>query len=494
MARQNEKTESFGPKAPYFMEDTICALATPPGESALSLIRISGKRAFEAGRRLCPFLPRKIQSHRIYFGRLIHPKTAEYLDEVLVSCFQKGRSFTGEESMEISCHGSAFICSSILEALTGLNVRLAEKGEFSYRAFMNGKMDLVQAEHVLGLIQSRSPKARAQALRGLGGKVSLHLKLLEEKLLKLLSNMEADIDFSDQDIKPFSEKQQKKFLREIQQDLESALKGFEQGRINKEGFCFLLLGAPNAGKSSLFNCFAREEKAIVTKQAGTTRDVLSLRFLLQQREFCVKDTAGFRKAPDPVEQKGMEKALKEAEQADLLVFLVESALPLRPDSFFGLQKLDPKKIILLFSKSDQLSLSERRQFLKQAKTFLIKEKNKTKGAFKQSFSSCLTQITSSKNVLWLSSRSKEGIESFQNFLHKKSEVSIGDIFYSTARQQRALKEIKGFLTKAEKLENASPEFRVFELQSALSVLYRLLGKEYDEEVIKQIFQEFCIGK
>ena len=345
MARQNTKTQSFGFKALYFMEDTICALATPPGESALALIRISGSRAFEAGRKLCPFLPPKIKSHHIYFGRLAQPETGKALDEVLVSCFQKGRSFTGEESLEISCHGSAFICSSILEALTSINVRLAEKGEFSYRAFMNGKIDLVQAEHVLELIQSRSEKAREQALRGLTGKVSLYLKLLEKKLLRLLSNMEASIDFSDQDIKPFSEKQQNSLLKDIQKDLDLALKGFEQGRINKAGFCLLLLGAPNAGKSSLFNRFAREERAIVTELPGTTRDILSLSLLLKQREFCVKDTAGFRKDPDPVEQKGMQRALEEAEKADLLVFLVESALPLKIESFFGLQNMPADKTI-----------------------------------------------------------------------------------------------------------------------------------------------------
>ncbi len=473
-------------------EDTICALATPPGEGAISLIRVSGKKAFEISRKLCPFLPSKIKSHSIYFGTLVHPETKKALDEVLVFCFEKGRSFTGEESFEISFHGSSFIAEALLEALRVGGARLAEKGEFSYRAFMNGKMDLIQAESVLGLIQSRTPKAHVQALKGLKGGNSLRLKTLEEKLLKLISHLSASIDFSDQEIEPFSRKQQKILLKEIKQEIILTLKSFEQGRINKEGFSVLLSGAPNAGKSSLFNCLLEEEKAIVTEEPGTTRDILSARILLNQREFCLKDTAGFRKNPDSVEKKGIEKALEEIKHADICLFLVESLLPLNPESFFGLQKMDPGKTFMVFSKSDKLSLRERDKLLQIATSFL-KENFQKSTAESSVFSTYQPKF---KEVLWLSSHTGEGVSVLKEFLHKKSEKGAFDSFLFTPRQGTALKKIKHFLELAEKLleQNASPEFTIFELQSALSVLYKLSGKEYNEDVIKQVFKEFCIGK
>ena len=466
-------------------KDIICALATPPGEGAVALIRLSGKGAFKVGRNCCPFLPEKIKSHHIYFGTFKHPESKEALDEVLVFCFEEGRSFTGEESIEISCHGGVYLSSVILEALVSAGARMAEKGEFSYRSFMNGKMDLLQAESVLELIQSRSPKAHRQAMRGLKGALSTELSLLEKNLLKLLSHLEASIDFSDQEIEPFSWEQQQAALEEIQKRVIKIVKGFQQGRINREGFSVILLGAPNAGKSSLFNCLIQEDKAIVTKHPGTTRDILSARLLLNQREFCLKDTAGFRESPDIVEKKGIEKVFEELSHSDLCLFLVEGSLPFEEQSVFGLEQLDESKTIVVFSKSDRLGSSEKKLFLEKFICFC-----EEKEAIKK-FSEKVQQ-----QPLWLSSRTGEGIEELKETLSRKSEREIGEVFLSTPRQRESLEKMNSFLDQAKILfdKKASPEFIAFELQSALSVLYGLLGKEYNEEVIQQIFKEFCIGK
>ena len=498
-------------------KDVICALATPPGEGALALIRLSGKGAFEISRKLCPFLPKKIKSHYIYFGTFLHPENRKALDEVLVFCFEKGRSFTGEESVEISCHGGLFLSSLILDAFVAAGARLAERGEFSYRSFMNGKMDLIQAESVLDIIQSRSPKAHRQAVRGLKGGVSDWLKVLEKKLLKLLSHLEASIDFSDQEIELLSITQQKFLLEEIRQEVKSGIKGFHQGRINREGFSVILLGAPNAGKSSLFNHLIQEDKAIITQYPGTTRDILSARFLLNQREFCLKDTAGFRKNPDPVEKKGIEKVSEEIGNSELCLFLVESALPLREKCFFGLEKLDADKTFIVFSKSDQLSSTKKELFLKEVYSYLDKKniavdslvftedftkvfkKEKTKEGFlkkSRKVKSGIETNQAGKNFWWISSHTGKGIESLKQIFYKKSERESGEIFLSTPRQGEALKKISIFLSQASELLNkeASPELTAFELQSALFALYELLGKEYNEEVIRQIFKEFCLGK
>jgi len=480
-------------------EDIICALATPPGEGALSIIRVSGKGSFKLSRKLCPFLPQKIISHRIYFGTLLQPKTKKILDEALVFCFKKGRSFTGEESVEFSLHGGGFTSSLVLDTLIEIGARLAKRGEFSYRAFMNGKIDLLQAENILHLIQSRSPKAHSQALRGLKGQMSKHLKSLEKKLLLLLSHLEASIDFSDQNIEPFSIKEQNQLLTDIKKEVIDLLNGFEQGRINREGFSVILIGAPNAGKSSLFNHLIKEDKAIVTKTSGTTRDILSARFLLHQREIFLKDSAGLRKTPNLIEKKGIEKTSKELKNSDLVLFLIECGSPIKEQSFFYLDKLDKEKTIVAFSKADLLKPEDRKHFLKEILSVLKKKSLtiKPKTFFLQDYKKSKFKNLSENDFLWLSSFSKEGVKKeLKKTLLECSEKEKGEIFISSIRQYKNIKEIKKYILEAKKLLNKQsfPELIAFELQSALFSLYQLLGKEYNEEVIKQIFEEFCLGK
>ena len=455
--------------------DTICALSTPPGEGALSLIRMSGPASFKIARKLCPFLPAKIQSHRLYFGPIQHPKNQKPLDSGLVSCFQKGRSFTGEESVEFNCHGGQFISQSLLSALTGAGARIAKKGEFSYRAFMNGKMDLIQAESVLALIKSRSQVSQTQALSALKGSLSQRLTILEQKLLRLLSHIEASLDFSEEDISPFPAEEQKKWLKEIKAEVIHLLRGFEQGLINHEGFSILLLGAPNAGKSSLFNHLLEEDKAIVTPLPGTTRDILSASLLWQGREFTLKDSAGFRPHPDPVEKEGIKKAKAEIDKASLVLFLVESHLPLKKESFLGLKELDGQKTVICFSKADLLSDKEQRnKLLDQSKAF-----------FHQHCES-----------LWLSAHTGEGVAQLKALCFNRSEKTQGEDFLSTPRQGQALKNISRFLHKAEKVlkEKGSLDLVAFELREGLSHLQQLTGRQYNEEVISGIFKEFCLGK
>ena len=533
------------PKSFFFPreKETICALATPPGEGALSLIRLSGPSAFKIARRLCPFLPAKIKSHRVYFGRVLHPQTRKVLDESLVTCFEKGRSFTGEESVEFSCHGGSFMAQNVLSALSVAGAKTAQRGEFSYRAFMNGKMDLIQAESILSLIKSRSPAGHAQALSALRGGLSKKLKVLEQKLLRLLSHIEASLDFSEEDISPLSTKEQEKALKEIKLDLAHLLKGFEQGLINREGFSILLLGAPNAGKSSLFNYLLGEDKAIVTKQAGTTRDILSASLLWQGREFTLKDSAGLRSNPDPIEKEGIKKAKEEMKKANLLLFLVESQWPLNPESFFGLNptgfeqgkgvalgdsltsqvdkkhekanqtSIDKQKLLLCFSKADLLpSKKQRDKMLNQIshKTGLQTDRHRSlhcaidcdsmprKDATLGGFSASKEKPSNKTSIgaLWLSTHTGEGIESLKKLCFKRSEKEHGESFLSTPRQGQALKHISYFINKTEKLLNqkGSPDLVAFELREGLSHLQQLTGQQYNEEVIKGIFKEFCLGK
>ena len=470
-------------------EDTICALATPPGQGALALIRVSGKQAFAVTRKLCPFLPKPkdIISHRIYFGSLFSLDKKDPVDEVLTSCFVNGKSFTGEESTEISCHGGKFIAKEILDNLVSAGARLAERGEFSYRAFMNGRIDLIQAESILQLIDSRSPVSHQQALKSLKGEISSELKTLEKDLLKLLAFVEAGIDFSDQDISLVSIEEQLKLLEKIQGKTQQWIKNFQQGKINREGFSILLMGATNSGKSSLFNCLIGESRAIVTHHPGTTRDVLESSLLFNQREFRLKDTAGFRESSDPIEQLGLKKVLGEIKSSHLLLFLVDGSQTVNKKSFLGLDQITKEqKLLLVFSKSDLISsVEDRKKQEKTAETLLqeILLKHDAK-------------IEVCQKPIWISSKNKEGIEPLKNIFCLVSETEVGEVFLSNSRHLSAIEEIKSFLDKAKSLleKKSSPEFIAFELQSALKILYKMTGQEYNEQVVEQIFKEFCLGK
>ena len=464
-------------------KDTICALATPPGQGALALIRVSGKKAFEITRKLCSFLPnsKDIVSHHIYFGTFVSFEERSLIDEVLVSCFAEGKSFTGEESTEISCHGGSFVTKAILDNLVSAGTRLANRGEFSYRAFMNGRIDLMQAESVLQLIESRSPVSHQQALRILKGEMSLKLKQLEQDLLKFLAFVEAGIDFSDRDISMVSSEEQLGLLRKIQKTVEQWVKSCQQGKINREGFSILLMGAANSGKSSLFNCLVGESKAIVTEYPGTTRDVLECSLLFNQREFCLKDTAGFRESSDPIEQLGLKKVLEEIKSSHLLLFLVDGSSEIKASSFLGLDKKEKdQKILLVFSKSDLVSsVEDKKKQEEKVKDFLLKQ-----------------ELNLCEEPIWISSKTKEGVENLKKIFCSVSETEAGEVFLSNNRHLSAMEQIKIFLNKAEELlkKDSSPEFIAFELQSALKVLYEMTGQEYNEQVVEQIFKEFCLGK
>ena len=463
-------------------QDTIGALASPPGTGAIALIRISGKEALKKARKLLTFLPVRPLSHHLYFGPARCPQNKEPLDEVLVSYFQKGKSFTGEESLEISCHGSPFLVSRILRALGQVGVRSARPGEFSYRSFLNGKRDLIQVESVLSLIHSRTPSQNLLALKGLSGQLSEQFQGLEKKLIRLLSHLEASLDFSEEDIDPFSEQEQKQMLKALQGDVFQWLKRFEQSRQDREGTTVVLSGAPNAGKSSLFNSLIDYPQAIVSPQAGTTRDIVSATRLWGQREILFKDTAGLRPRPCSIERQGIQKALQEIKTSNLNLFLVESRWPLPPGAFFKMEDYeDGPHQMWVFSKADLLKDSGKRKLLLQ------EVHKKWKKLFKTKF-----------QPVWLSVKTGEGMDTLKTRLQEfvQSPQSV-DQSLLTVRQFETMKKVHHFLNRALKLLNQNKggvELVAFELKEALRGLKELSGKEYTEEVIANIFKEFCIGK
>ena len=494
----------MGPHRPQD-KDTICALATPPGLGALAVVRMSGSKSFSIARKLCSFLPAHPVSHRLYFGVAADPQTKEPLDEVLVSCFKKGHSFTNEESVEFSCHGGVFIFSKILEVLGKLGARMAERGEFSYRAFMNGRIDLLQAESVLELIQSRTPRAHKQALGMLRGSTSRQCRDVEKLVLSLLAHLEVNLDFCEEGIEPYSREDQKKLLSRIKKIIANMLESYQQGRLNREGIKVAIVGEVNAGKSSLFNELVREDQALVSPCPGTTRDQVTGSIMINQGGFSLKDCAGFRQNPGGIEKQGIEKTIKEIRETSLILFLIEGGRSISEDTLFGIKELlrnnkTGPECLLLISKSDKSShLKERELFLKQVESAFL---NASKTDFKPPEPSGGREPKRIKafvkNALWISVKNKEGVEKLKHWLGKSYSVYSEDIFLVTSRQFQALNQVKSAIRRAQALiqKNESEEFIAFELRQALDYIQGLLGKDSinSSDIVKTIFQEFCIGK
>ena len=450
-------------------KDTICALATAHGIGAISVIRVSGARAAEVTRQLAAFLPKELESHKIYYGFLHALDDGRAVDEVLVAYFAEGRSFTGESSVEISCHGSETLVAEILSQLCLAGARPATRGEFTYRAFMNGRIDLVQAESILALIESRSTRAAQQALRQLQGDFSKRLHDIREGLTWVLAHLEANIDFAAEDIELIPMAKLAEKLARLGASVLEMLAGYRKGLIIRNGFQVALVGAPNAGKSSLLNAIAGEERAIVTSVAGTTRDFVEAELSLEGLRVTLIDTAGLRATTDEIEQIGVQRTLNKLKEVDLVLYIAPATVLSGPD----------------------------REFLAQipwAKTALVVNKIDLPGADvagPQIDSAVLARLP-------VSALTGHGLEELRQWLRGRihGELAEDTTVVSNARQYKGLQNLHGYLTKALPLmlNQDSPDLIALELQLGLQELYGVLGITFDDQVMDRVFNEFCLGK
>jgi tRNA modification GTPase len=475
-------------------QDTICALSTPAGVGGIAVIRVSGDQALKLTRKLCGFLPEAPESHKIYLGicRSIDaatngvgndgsPKT-EALDQVLAAFFSNGKSFTGEETIEISCHGGPVVTASILKELIKAGIRPAKRGEFTYRAFMNGRMDLIQAEAVLGLIESQTRQGAKIALRQLQGHLSDDFQKIEDDHLWILAHLEASIDFSTEDIEVVTPKALIDRTTGLINHVEKLISSYSQGRIIREGLQIALIGRPNVGKSSLLNALLKEDRAIVTAQAGTTRDLIEGRVMFSGVPVTFVDTAGLRESESEVERIGIERSKTARDRSDFIFHVIdlssESWLQDVSGSFADLSGLS--NVFLIFNKTD-LDKNGLRRRQCEAKISEIRTKNPGFG-----------------EVFWVSAVSRLGLKD----LEERVSQLVGDLdsessnVVTQARHLERLQKIQSCLHNAVRLmkENASPEFTAFELQESIRAIHELLGKEFNEQVIDRIFKEFCLGK
>lgn len=460
-------------------EQTICAISTAYGQGGIAVIRVSGPISLEASKKIIPKLnQKKIESHKAYFAEVIDTK-GNKVDEVLATYFAEGKSFTGDEVVEISCHGSTYISQKILDLLIENGCFLADRGEFTFRAFMNNRIDLVQAESVLSLIESQNELSAKVALRQLDGHVSKDFDRMESELTWCLAHIEASIDFSTEGIDVVDTQVLIQKLKEIKVEVERLVDTYQAGKLLKEGVKLVLLGKPNVGKSSLLNLLVQDEKAIVTEVAGTTRDVIEAKTVFNGVQFQISDTAGLRETKDQVELIGVDRSKKEALKADVLCVVLG---------------LDEES-----SWAETLALAE---VIKATKTlYLVNKADLFSGVQIDEVRKKLQSIVMGldpKAVL-LTSHLDSGTRT--RVLTGAKEI-VGDLSYldqaiiSSARQfegaQYCIQMIEKSLSELE--QDIGAEFVAMYLKEALVSLQRILGRVYDDQILDRVFKEFCLGK
>ena len=455
-------------------EQTICAISTPHGVGGIAVIRVSGPQALSICRNFSSKLRKNtIQTHRVYFSDFTDLNQNK-VDEVLFTFFEKGKSFTGEETVEISCHGSQYVTQQILDLLIKGGARIADRGEFTYRAFMNGNLDLIQAESVLGLIESQNKAAAKVALRQLGGHVSKEFENIISDLTWCLAHIEASIDFIEQGIEVVDNNVLIEKLKSLLFNLNKLIQSYNSGRLIKDGVRVALIGAPNVGKSSLLNLLVKNEKAIVTPVAGTTRDVIESETIYDGVKYHIIDTAGLRETKDQVEIIGIDRSKKEAEKADVICVVLDAAAPEMEKTLELLSKTGAAKKILLLNKKDTISEGVQNALLKKAG-----------GAGVDGY--LLTTSLSENSRAEILELVKLTVGSFEY---------LDEAVISTTRQLELAEYSFEMISKSldELQNNVGAEFLAMYLKESLVSLQKILGQVYDDQIMDRVFKEFCLGK
>ena len=457
--------------------DTIAAIATAMSNSGIGIIRVSGNESIEIVDHIFKNSKKenslkRYKSHTIHYG-FIYDKD-KILDEVIVSVFKSPHSFTTEDTVEINCHGGILVLQKILELLIKNGARLAEPGEFTKRAFLNGRIDLSKAEAVMDVISSQNEMALQSSVKQLQGSVSDKVKELRSEIIYEIAFIESALDDPEHiSLDGFTERLENK-IEFLSSSVDKLLSTAENGKMIREGIRTVIVGKPNAGKSSLLNLLAGEEKAIVTEIAGTTRDIIEENINLKGIHLHIIDTAGIRKSDDIVEQIGVEKAKKYTADADLVIYVLDSSVPLDQNDYDIMEMIREKKCIILFNKTDMESLV--------------------------SFDDLKDKTDDSHIMIKISAKENTGIDDFEKAVEKmffQGKIRENDeVMITNMRHKEALLEVKESLLQVKKsLDAGMPEdFYSIDLMSAYQSLGRIIGEETSEDLVNEIFSKFCMGK
>ena len=456
-------------------EETISAVITALGEGAVGIVRISGENALAvgekmfraaSGKKLAEYAPNTLVYGHVY-------EEDSLIDEVLAVYMKAPRSYTAEDVVEIQCHGGVQSLKKILELSYKEGARPAEPGEFTKRAFLNGRIDLTQAEAVMDIIKSRSEASLKLAVRQQNGQLAKALRSLRADLVDIIVNLEAVIDYPEEDIEDVTFGKVQESISTSCEKIENLLAHAHTGKILREGLRTAIVGRPNVGKSSLLNALLKEDRAIVSEYAGTTRDVIEEQLLLDGVPLVLADTAGIRQTDDFVEAIGVERSKQHLQDAELVICVVDGSVPLTPEDEDILDAAQAKPFVIIVNKSD-------------------KDINDNFLALQERFGK--------EQVMALSAKTTQGIDEFtawlKNFVYGSEGALSDGVYVQNARHEHLLREALGFLEDAgNAAENMLPyDCIVIDVRNAIDLLGEITGDTVQDEIINQIFSRFCIGK
>ncbi|MEC0244485.1 tRNA uridine-5-carboxymethylaminomethyl(34) synthesis GTPase MnmE [Paenibacillus chitinolyticus] len=457
------------------ISDTIAAIATPLGEGGIAVVRVSGD---EAVKLVEPLFRSKIKlseapTHTIHYGHIIHPASGDKIEEVLISVMRAPRSFTTEDVVEINCHGGIVSVKRVMDLLLEQGIRVAEPGEFTKRAFLNGRIDLTQAEAVIDLIRSKSDRAFQIALKQVDGNLSKAIGELRYQLVELMAHIEVNIDYPEHDV----EEMTNAFIRErciqVSSRIDELLRTAEHGKILREGIVTAIIGKPNVGKSSLLNTLAQENRAIVTDIPGTTRDVIEEYVNVGGIPLKLLDTAGIRETSDLVEQIGVERSRTALSEADLILLVLNSSEPLLPEELAMIEELRQRQTIVILNKTDLPLQIDKDEIVAKFPQGRVVSLSLLEG-------SGLTELEKAISAIFF-----------------EGNLESTDLTYvSNVRHIGLLKQAKGSLREAMDANDAyvSIDMIQIDIRAAWEHLGEIIGDSVAESLIDQIFSQFCLGK
>ena len=459
------------------IEDTIAAISTPPGTGGIGIIRLSGKDVFSIVNPI--FKGKKnqdlstVRSHSIHYGHIIDKETSKAIDEVLVMVMKAPNTYTKEDIIEINCHGGIVSVRKVLEQVLRMGARLAEPGEFTKRAFLNGRIDLSQAEAVIDIIEAKTDMSLSTAMDQLEGSLSHRIGELREELIEMMAHIEAAIDYPEYDIEELGYDRVRKRIEDIRAKIHRLLDTADSGKILREGVKTAIVGKPNVGKSSLLNALLREQRAIVTNIPGTTRDVLEEYINISGIPFKLIDTAGIRETEDVVEQIGVSRSKDIIESADLIIMILDLSTSLTEEDKYIMDLIEDKKKLVLLNKTDLPAKLDKEEIYNR---------------FSQS------------EILEISAKNKKDVEKLEETLKEmfmSGKINMEDsVMITNLRHKDALIKADDSLKDAlSTIDMGMPEDCLsIDLTNAYKYLGEITGESVQDDLIKKIFSQFCLGK
>jgi len=454
------------------MNDTISAISTAYGEGGIGIVRMSGSRSYEILSDIFDNID-KVENRKLTYGHIRDPRDGRTVDEVLVAYMKAPHTYTGEDVVEINCHGSMVALRKILDITLKEGASLAEKGEFTKRAFLNGKIDLSQAEAVIDLIKASSSSGYDVALSQLDGSFGKNISEIRQKLVDILVDITVNIDYPDEDIEEIVYENLRENIFKIKEDIDYLISTSDTGRILKDGIKIAIIGKPNVGKSSLMNRLLMENRAIVTDIPGTTRDVIQENMMIRNIPVILIDTAGIRETDDKIEKIGIEKSKETFNDADLILFLLNSGDAITDEDYNIMNRVTNKNVLVLLNKSDMD---------RKIETDRIKE------------------ILGDKTFLDTSMETGQGVEELKGIIekmvYKGNLKQDNSLIVTNARHLNLLRDASAFLEDSLKsIESNQPlEFIEIDVKNTYDDLGAILGEEVGDDILNEVFSRFCLGK